>query len=280
MRTKQRIVMKVFVFISLCAMFIWLASPALAQEDPTLNTETQYSADTIQSDLGPDENDMETFDQGGFGGNYQDFWVGATQFYPRDDTPLRYQTFYYWYQASGGSRQYEAQITLPAGARIMGIRAFWYDNSASNMDVRMWKQYYDWATQTPQVVAVSPVMVSGAGGYGTTWVNSNYLTQVREGNLRNIYTFVLNMPSDINVRFRGCRIYWKREVNSSLPNPFTDIGHLNARFQNGIKALAASGITQGCGGTNFCPDNPITRGQMAVFLSEALGLHWHTYSGN
>jgi hypothetical protein len=33
-----------------------------------------------------------------------------------------------------------------------------------------------------------------------------------------------------------------------------------------IKQLAAEGITTGCGGSNFCPDQPVTRAQMAVFL--------------
>jgi serine protease len=33
-----------------------------------------------------------------------------------------------------------------------------------------------------------------------------------------------------------------------------------------IKQLAAEGITTGCGGGNFCPENPVTRAQMAVFL--------------
>jgi competence protein ComEC len=41
-----------------------------------------------------------------------------------------------------------------------------------------------------------------------------------------------------------------------------------------IEALADSGITGGCGGGNFCPDDPLNRGQMAVFLSAALGLYW------
>jgi len=45
-------------------------------------------------------------------------------------------------------------------------------------------------------------------------------------------------------------------------------------FSQFIEALAASGITGGCGSGNFCPDNPLTRGQMAAFLSKALGLHW------
>jgi hypothetical protein len=41
-----------------------------------------------------------------------------------------------------------------------------------------------------------------------------------------------------------------------------------------IEALAKSGITGGCGSGNYCPDNPVTRGQMAVFLAKALGLQF------
>ena len=41
-----------------------------------------------------------------------------------------------------------------------------------------------------------------------------------------------------------------------------------------VEALAASGITGGCGGGNYCPDYTLTRGQLAVFLATALGLHF------
>jgi len=37
-------------------------------------------------------------------------------------------------------------------------------------------------------------------------------------------------------------------------------------FANWIEAMAAEGITGGCGGGNFCPQNPVRRDQMAVFL--------------
>jgi hypothetical protein len=37
-------------------------------------------------------------------------------------------------------------------------------------------------------------------------------------------------------------------------------------FAPWIEALAAEGVTTGCGGGNFCPDNFVTRRQMAVFL--------------
>jgi hypothetical protein len=36
-----------------------------------------------------------------------------------------------------------------------------------------------------------------------------------------------------------------------------------------IKQLAADGVTAGCGNGNYCPENPVTRAQMAVFLLRA-----------
>jgi predicted outer membrane repeat protein len=38
-----------------------------------------------------------------------------------------------------------------------------------------------------------------------------------------------------------------------------------------IEQLAAEGITGGCGSGNYCPDEPVTRGQMAVFLVRTFG---------
>ena len=39
-----------------------------------------------------------------------------------------------------------------------------------------------------------------------------------------------------------------------------------------IEAIAAEGITLGCAADRFCPDDPVTRGEMAAFLRRALGL--------
>ena len=40
----------------------------------------------------------------------------------------------------------------------------------------------------------------------------------------------------------------------------------SSNFAPWIEAMAAEGITGGCGGGNFCPLNPVRRDQMAVFL--------------
>ena len=38
-----------------------------------------------------------------------------------------------------------------------------------------------------------------------------------------------------------------------------------------INTLYYSGVTGGCSDTSYCPDNPVTRGQMAVFIVSAMG---------
>jgi parallel beta-helix repeat protein len=43
-------------------------------------------------------------------------------------------------------------------------------------------------------------------------------------------------------------------------------------FANWIEQLNAEAITGGCGGGNYCPSNPNTRGQMAVFIDKTFGL--------
>jgi parallel beta-helix repeat protein len=43
-------------------------------------------------------------------------------------------------------------------------------------------------------------------------------------------------------------------------------------FSDWIEQLAHESITGGCGGGNYCPQNPNTRGQMAVFLTKTFGL--------
>ena len=64
-----------------------------------------------------------------------------------------------------------------------------------------------------------------------------------------------------------------------LPPPcagaFTDVP-CPSTFAAWIEAMAAEGITGGCGGTNFCPQSPVRRDQMAVFLLK--GEHGSNYA--
>ncbi len=63
----------------------------------------------------------------------------------------------------------------------------------------------------------------------------------------------------------------KAEHGSSYVPPactgiFDDVACPGNPFADWIEQLSAEGITAGCGGDNYCPDNPVRRDQMAVFL--------------
>jgi hypothetical protein len=93
------------------------------------------------------------------------------------------------------------------------------------------------------------------------------------------FVYVLNMNLDTSDATHYEELYsitirYRLQVS---PAPavatFNDVPTSHPFFQF-VEALAASGITAGCGNNNFCPNEPLTRGQMAVFLAKALGLHF------
>jgi len=47
---------------------------------------------------------------------------------------------------------------------------------------------------------------------------------------------------------------------------FADVPNSNI-FHNDISALVDAGVTAGCGGNNYCPNQAVTRGQMAAFMN-------------
>ena len=62
-------------------------------------------------------------------------------------------------------------------------------------------------------------------------------------------------------------------TSTSLPDRFVDIA--DSVFRDDINAIANAGYTRGCnppGNDRFCPNDPVTRGQMAAFLVRALNL--------
>ena len=58
-------------------------------------------------------------------------------------------------------------------------------------------------------------------------------------------------------------------LSTSEPEAFID--STESRFAGDIAWLSSTGITQGCGPATFCPDDPVTRGQLAAFFTRAFG---------
>ena len=85
----------------------------------------------------------------------------------------------------------------------------------------------------------------------------------------------LSVPANANVTSFGesetGRIYMTYlggEVDWLEPYTFSDVPPTH-HFWPFVEAIAAAGITGGCGGTGFCPDSSATRQEMAVFLLAA-----------
>ena len=77
-----------------------------------------------------------------------------------------------------------------------------------------------------------------------------------------------------NAGLGAVQIHWRRQVSTPpVVATFNDVSVIDPGYKF-IEALVSAGITSGCGGGNFCPDAVLTRRQMAVFLSKALGLNW------
>lgn len=54
---------------------------------------------------------------------------------------------------------------------------------------------------------------------------------------------------------------------------FDDVPLQHWAFRS-IEALRAAGITNGCTASTYCPEQFVTRAEMATFLNRALGLYW------
>jgi len=84
-----------------------------------------------------------------------------------------------------------------------------------------------------------------------------------------------NYCPDSSVTRAQMAVFLLRAEHGSSYNPpmchgvFTDVPCPGAFAVNWIEQLAAESITGGCGNGNYCPNDPVTRAQMAVFLLRA-----------
>jgi len=114
-------------------------------------------------------------------------------------------------------------------------------------------------------------------GPGCFWVLPTLTPGEGSGNTGHEFDLFVNWMSgatDGSVKLKQAEVWWHRAVSPApLASDFLDVPTSDPRFAF-IEAIYQAGITAGCGGGNYCPDSPLTRGQMAVFLAKALGVYW------
>ena len=196
---------------------------------------------------------------------------------------------YLYNSVPGEFSYYLAPLPLPEGALIEQICLYADDSDTGSFQ---YAQTYLVATklvpggESPATLQIpgASVLSSSDVGYGYYCTDPlSYTLRGKvdvdgDGNLDaavHYLTLYLPAASQNSLKFGGARITWKRQVSPAPGTPtFGDVPASDLAFPY-IEALVSSGITAGCGdGTTYCPDAPLTRRQMAVFLAKALGLHW------
>ena len=211
--------------------------------------------------------------------------IGATSFKPLDSTTA-YQTILgeVFRTDVGVNSNFVAPVDLPHGALLESLTFYVADDDGVpdrqviNVGLGKASRLDADGSQTALQI-VKSTNTQGLTGYQALVIDYNNTLPVIEGAAGaeqiNNWLVVVNLNAQTSVhRFSGVKLKWKRQVSPKpLTATFTDVPTTHP-FHRFIEALYASGITAGCGNNQFCPDEPITRGQFAVFMSTALGLHW------
>jgi len=172
---------------------------------------------------------------------------------------------------SGSQGLFVASPHLPSGALVVYLELDYCDEDAVE-DVSATVSLCDALGNCSGGGVVS----SSGNGTPCGFVSKDVSSlNIQVDNYRNQVTVqVLTGSGTSATRFSGVILGYKLQVSPAPVFPdFNDVPTTHPFFQF-IEALYASGITAGCGSGNYCPDAPLTRGQMAVFLSKALGLQW------
>jgi hypothetical protein len=175
------------------------------------------------------------------------------------------------------SEALRATVTLPTGAAIEYLNLYYYDaDTTYNVCARLLALTGPTIMGDPPGKSIlaetcTPHLEAPGYGYSALTVSETIFNNVFSGTGAQ-YVIEVDMAGD--TAFKAVDLWWHRQVSPPTGvATFNDVPTGHPQFQF-VEALAESAITVGCGGGNYCPDAPLTRGQMAVFLAKALGLYW------
>jgi S-layer homology domain len=164
----------------------------------------------------------------------------------------------------------EAPLSLPAGALVTALEIDGCDQSPTGSFTLLLRRSGKFESDSSALVAT---IFTGTGCMAFPAILPVPHTI---DNANNAYFVQLDITvGGSQIRFQAVRVFYTLQVSpapavATFPSD-VPVGHPFFQF---VEALAQAGITAGCGLGAFCPDSPVTRGQMAVFLSKALGLHF------
>ena len=219
-----------------------------------------------------------------YGLGEQTLTVPAAAFHPEQftNTTGGHDNDGYFYSGGVGISAFVAPIDLPAGAEITGVCLDTFQ-AAEGDGVRSSLEAIELPGPGEEAFVLTIpgsflTVEAPPSGYAHTCNTDPVSYTFRESadlghGVRHL-AHRLHVSMDAGTGLGAMRIQWRRQVSPAPGSPtFADVPASDGAFAF-VEALVASGVTAGCGNSNYCPDAPLTRRQMAVFLSKALGLHW------
>jgi hypothetical protein len=161
-----------------------------------------------------------------------------------------------------------APVQLPSGVRILAMALEGCDTSPS-------QELVGYLRVCPTSDPCGFVFTANSSGTPGCTQFVSPVVDVQVDNMTNSYSLeVCNYSFDNTTKFRTVKLLYVLQLSPApAAATFADVPTTHLYFR-AIEALARSGITSGCGGGNYCPNQAVTRGELAKFLAVALGLGW------
>lgn len=178
------------------------------------------------------------------------------------------QTFTRGIQITADSGDFWAYPHLPSGALVTSYDLDYCDPDGGLSPYQVWILLDRSGNELTIVVLDRQSLSPGCHTITIDMTSSHVVINPIENRFTILTT--LQAPASIN----GLVVAYQLQVSAAPASAtFLDVPTSDFGFQY-VEALVAAGVTGGCGGGNYCPDTPVTRRQMAIFIAKALGLHW------
>jgi hypothetical protein len=199
-------------------------------------------------------------------------FIGAPDFSAPNVAGAQLMAVGYGFYAATIPSGFYAQLDLEPGVIVTAVGCLVNDaDAAQNISFTLTRFDITVDPDTTNVVPIDGVATSGTPGIAAVAMDPPdfTFTTYEEGTFHS-YALAVGIPGSAEVA--GCWVYYKRQV---APGPaaatFSDVPTSSPYFKY-VEALYASGIVAGCTATTYCPNNPVTRGQLAIFLASVLGM--------
>jgi hypothetical protein len=196
--------------------------------------------------------------------------VGRSEFTPQDSALTYSDDLVGRFSTIGLPAFFIATPHVPSGVLLTYLELDYCDTSSGNVSLLLDDCSFVGACSNLGFVDSD----TGPSGCAYVSVDLTPLAYTTNNNTRRLVLRAHTSSGTSSTKLVGAYIGYKLQVSAAPASAtFSDVptNHPYFRF---VEALYRAGITGGCGGGNYCVNAPITRGEMAVFLAAALGLHF------